>query len=132
MPDKTIAFVTNQYRCDRLIRAAHKISGETCSELLVVGVLDSEYTLDPEAVDYLFTETKRYKSTMRLLFTDDKIESMREITGQADSANIVTGMPHSHNSVLYDLWRDFPDKSFYTVDSGGEIAEVATKSAHTA
>jgi len=124
---KTIAFVTNQYRCDRLIQAAYKIACETQSELLVVGVLDSEYVLDPEAVDYLFMESKKYKSTMRLLFTEEKVAPMLDITGHSDSINIVTGMPSSHNSVLYELWREFPDKAFYTVESCGEIAEVATK-----
>ena len=132
---KTIAFATNQHQCDRLIRAAYQIACKTGSQLLIVGVSDSEYALDPQAADYLFTEAKKYKSTMRMLFTEDKTKSMREIISQPDSLNIVTGMPGCHNSVLYDLWRDFPDKDFYTVDSSGEVIEVATKESvqsHTA
>ena len=128
---KTIAFVTNQHRCDRLISAAYKLSDKTGSELMVVGVLDCEYVLDPKAVDYLFMKSKEYKATMRLLFTDDKIDAMREITAQFDAQRIITGMPQSHSSVVYDLWREFSDKSFYTVDSGGELVEVATKPMQT-
>jgi hypothetical protein len=124
---KTIVFVTNQHRCDRLISAAHRVSGETGSELTVVGVLDCEYVLDPKAVDYLFIKSKEHKATMRLLFTDDKIDAMRKITAQFDVQNIITGMPQSHDSVVYDLWREFPDKSFFTVDCDGELIEVAMK-----
>jgi hypothetical protein len=94
---------------------------------MVVGVLDCEYVLDPKAVDYLFMKSKEHKATMRLLFTDDKIDAMREIIAQFDLCNIITGMPQNHNSVVYDLWREFPDKSFYTVDSDGELVEVAMK-----
>ena len=124
---KTIAFVTNQHQCDRLIHAAYKVAIDTQSELLVVGVLDSEYELDPQAVDYLFMESKKYNSSMRLLFTDDKTERMREVIERCDCEYLVTGMPHSHNSVQYELWREFPNKSLYTVDNCGEITEVATK-----
>jgi hypothetical protein len=122
---KTVAFVTNQYRCDRLIHAAKKIADQTGSELMIVGVLDCEYALDPEAVDYLFNQSRENHATMRLLFTGDKAEVLREITAGYDVDFVVTGMPHSHHSVVYDLWRKFPQKNFYTVDYSGELIEVA-------
>ena len=122
---KTVVFVTNQYSCDRIICSARTVANETSSELLVVGILDSEYELNPEAIDYLFLLSKQNKATMRLLFTEDKVSAMREAVGQYGCKAAVTGMPSSNQSVLYTLWKEFPGVAFYTVDLNGEIVEVA-------
>lgn len=123
---KTVTFVTNQYSCDRIIYSARVVADETKTELVVVGVLDSEYELDPEVVDYLFVLAKKNNATMRLIFSEDKLGSMREMVGSFDCQHIVTGMPSTNQSVLYKLWKDFPAKQFYTVDPSGEIVEVAS------
>ncbi len=122
---KTITFVTNQYSCDRIICAARVVADETSTDLIVVGILDSEYELDPEVIDYLFKLSKQNKATMRLLFTEDKTEVMTDAISQLNCSNIVTGMPSNNDSVLYKLWKMFPFKNFYTVDGTGEIVEVA-------
>ncbi len=121
----TLAFVTNQYSCDRIICAARTVADDTNTDLVVVGVLDSEYKLDPEVVDYLFNLSKKNKAMMRLLFSEDKTGVMTEAISQYDSRNIVTGMPNSSSSVLYKIWKMFPAKKFFTVDSSGELVEVA-------
>lgn len=125
---KTITFVTNQYSCDRIIYSARVIADETNTDLVIVGILDNEYELDPEVIDYLFVLSKKNKATMRLLFTDDKTAVMTEAISQSDCTNVVTGMPNSSESVLYRLWNLFPAKNFHTVDTSGEIIEVANKS----
>lgn len=122
---KTIAFVTNQYSCDRLICAARKIADESATELIVVGILDSEYALDPQVIDYLFMLSKKNKATMRLLFSEDKQDLMVETISQYECRHVVTGMPNSADSVLYAIWKMFPHKKFHTVDVSGEIFEVA-------
>lgn len=125
---KTVAFVTNQYSCDRIIQSAKVVADETNTDLIVVGVLDNEYELDPAVVDYLFVLSKKNKATMRLLFSEDKTAVMTEAISQPDCVNVMTGMPNSHESVLYQIWNMFPAKNFYTVDTTGEIIEVASKS----
>ncbi len=125
MLEKTITFVTNQYSCDRLIHAARVIADETKTDLVVVGILDSEYELDPQVIDYLFNLSKKNKATMRLLFSEDKESVMVEAISQADSINFVTGMPSNSESVLYKLWKMFPVKNFYAVEVSGEVVEVA-------
>ena len=122
---KTITFVTNQYSCDRIICSARVVADKTKTDLIVVGILDSEYELDPQVIDYLFNLSKKNKATMRLLFTEDKVGVMQEAVGQHDCKNVVTGMPSSNESVLYKLWKQYPAKDFYTVDISGEIVEVA-------
>lgn len=129
---KTITFVTNQYSCDRIIYSARVIADETNTDLVVVGVLNSEYALDPEVIDYLFILSKKNKATMRLLFSEDKSGVMAEAISQYGCANVVTGMPNSSESVLYKLWKMFPDRHFYTVDTTGEIVEVASSHICTA
>lgn len=123
---KTITFVTNQYSCDRIIYSARVIADETNTDLVVVGIMDSEYELNPEVVDYLFVLSKKNQATMRLIFTEDKTAVMRDMVAEYDSEHVVTGMPSSNQSVVYDLWKEFPNKRFYTVDPSGEIVEVAS------
>ncbi len=122
---KTVTFVTNQYQCDRIICAARTIADKRQSELVVVGVLDSEYELNPQVIDYLFNLSKQNRATMRLIFTELKLEALRDTIRQHDCQYVVTGMPSSNSSVLYSLWKDFPNKHFYTVDTTGEVIEVA-------
>lgn len=123
---KTVTFVTNQYSSDRIIYSARVVADETNSELVVVGVLDSEYELNPQVVDYLFVLAKKNNATMRLVFSDDKLGAMREMIGTFECQHVVTGMPSSNQSVLYSLWKDYPGKQFYVVDAEGEIVEVAS------
>lgn len=122
----TVAFVTNQYSCDRIIYSARVVADETKTDLVVVGVMDSEYELNPEVVDYLFILSKKTQATMRLIFSEDKTAVMRELIAAYDCQHVVTGMPSNNQSVLYSLWKDFPDKQFYTVDNSGELVEVAS------
>lgn len=122
---KTVTFITNQYSCDRIIYSARVVADETATELVVVGIMDSEYELNPEVVDYLFILSKKNQATMRLIFSEDKTGVMRDIIMDYDSRCIVTGMPSSNRSVLYAMWKEFPDKQFYTVDPSGELVEVA-------
>jgi len=122
---KTVTLVTNQYQCDRIITAARRIADETGTELLVSGVLDSKYELNPQAIEYLFNLSKQNGATMRLVFAEDKISLLCDLVGQSDHHYVVTGMPSSNQSVLYDLWKKFPNKSFYAVEPSGELTEVA-------
>ncbi|HHY53569.1 MAG TPA: hypothetical protein GX499_10080 [Clostridiales bacterium] len=122
---KTVVFVTNQYSCDRIIYAARIVAEETKTELNIIEILDSEYELNPQAIDYLYNLAKAVGATMRIVFTGDKLAVMREEIAQYDCSAVVTGMPSSHNSVLYDLWKEFPNKQFHTVDVSGELVDVA-------
>jgi len=124
----TVTFVTNQYQCDRIICAARTVADMTSSQLVVIEILDAEYELNPQAVDYLFGLSRQNKADMRIMFSDDKLRDMRNAIREDESRHIVTGMPNSNHSVLYDLWKEFPDKIFYTVDTTGEIIEVASNS----
>jgi len=123
--NKTMTFVTNQYSCDRIIYAAREIADNNETELVVVEILNSEYELNPQAIDYLFKASKRNKATMRMLFTDDKIHSMIEVISQYDCKYIITGMPDSNQSILYDIWKMFPEKEFFVIDPNGNTVEVA-------
>ncbi|MCL2579252.1 MAG: hypothetical protein FWE32_04390 [Oscillospiraceae bacterium] len=123
---KTIVFVTNQFSCDRLIHAARIVAEETKTELNIIEILDSEYDLNPTAIDYLFGLSKQVNATMRLISAEDKLGLMKKTIAQRDVQCVVTGMPDSNKSVLYDLWKEFPGKSFHTVDANGELTAVAS------
>ena len=129
---KTVVFVTNQFSCDRLIHAAHEIAQKTKTELNIIEILDSEYALDPKAIDYLFMMAKKANGIMRLISAPDKLALMRKTVGARDVQCVVTGIPSSENSVLHDLWKKFPQKSFYVVDHAGILIEVPGSKSITA
>lgn len=120
----TVAFVTNQYSCDRIITAARQVADLNNSELVIVGIMDNEYALDPEAIDYLFKRSKEQGASMRLIFREDTLNVMKEVISQYECRYIVSGMPSNNESVLYSLWKDFGEKFFYTVSPDGDVVEV--------
>jgi Mg2+/Co2+ transporter CorC len=121
---KTVILVTNQCSCDRIIYAARIVADETQTELNIIEVLDSEYVLNPQAIDYLFVLAKQNNAVMRIVMAEDKLAVIRDTIAARDVAHVVTGMPSSHNSILYDLWKEFPEKRFHVVDETGEIVEI--------
>ena len=129
---KTLVFVTNQFSCDRIIFAANIVAEKTKTELNIVEILDSEYDLNPQAIDYLFMLAKKVNATMRLISAQNKLNLMKKTISASDVHHIVTGMPNSHQSVLYDLWKQFPGKVFYVVDHTGELIDVASNKYATA
>ena len=129
---KTLVFVTNQFSCDRLIFAAQAVAERSKTQLDIVQILDREYDLDPKAIDYLFMLAKKANAIMRLVSAQDKIALMKSLIGAADVDCIVTGMPNSHKSVLYELWKEFPGKNFHVVDETGETTQVASSKFATA
>ena len=130
--EKTIVFVTNQFCCDRIIHAAREVAQKTCTELNIVQILDNEYALDPEAIDYLFVQAKQVGATMRLISAPDKMALMRNTIASTDVRHVVTGMPSSNKSVLYGVWKQFPNKNFYVVDAEGGVIDVASNKYATA
>ena len=125
MGNKTIALITNQYSCARLILAAREIADRTNTDLVVVNVQDSEYEIDPQATDFLFMQAKQQGATMRLAFAEDKLKEIERLIAAYDCSKVVTGMPSSSNSVLYGLWKRFADREFFVVDEQGVVSEVA-------
>ena len=123
---KAVVFVTNQFSCDRLIFAAQAVAERSGTKLDIVQILDNEYELDPKAIDYLFGLAKQANATMRLVSAQDKVSLMKSVVGAPDVDFIVTGMPNSHQSILYDLWKEYPAKNFHVVDETGELTEVAS------
>ena len=122
---KTVILVTNQRSCDRIIYAAREVADATQTELNIIEVLDSEYPLNPEAIDYLFMLAKQNNAIMRIVMAEDKLAVIRDTIADYDVTHVITGMPSSNKSVLYDLWKEFPEKQFHVVDQTGEVIEVA-------
>lgn len=124
----TVAFVTSQYSGDRLIKAAKEVAVLKESELVIVSIMNNEYSIEPDVVDYLFKKSKEYGAVMKLIFREDTIDVMKEVISEYNCKYVVSGMPSRNNSVLYDLWREFIDKRFFTIDADGNTVEVANTS----
>ncbi|WRS26157.1 hypothetical protein U6B65_07265 [Oscillospiraceae bacterium MB08-C2-2] len=125
--EKTVVFITNQFSCDRIIQAAREVADQTETQLVILSFLDSEYDLNPQAIEYLYDRAKKSRASATFLFSPNRLEHMTKTVGQFDSVNIITGMPGGSESVLYKLWEQFPEKSFFIVDAEGCLTPVSTQ-----
>jgi K+-sensing histidine kinase KdpD len=122
---KTLARVTNPCSCDRIISAASILAERDENDLVVVCIIDEEFALNAEAVEYLFGLAKKHEAAMRLIFSANKEESIYDVLENCGCSSIITGMPGGGTSILYKLWKDYCELEFYVVDLEGQIVEVA-------
>ncbi len=124
----TIVCVTNQFSCERLIRAGRVIANISGTELLVVHVTHPTFAgTDGEAMQHLFDVSKENGADMSILYYDDPAKALIRFLKQNRAVNVVTGMPQARNSVLQALWNKFTHISFFTVDSEGGFSSLPTE-----
>lgn len=128
----TVVCVTNQYRCERLIKAGKAIADITHTPLLVVNALGSEYPQDPQALQHLFNVSREHDSEMTVLYTDNAYKALVKFIYTNKAVNVITGMPKDETSVTYKLWTKYTHIKFFTVEEDGEIREVTDKRTHIA
>lgn len=74
----TVVCVTNQFHCERLIRAGRLIAELSKTSLLVINVSSPDLSEnDAKALEYLFQVSKENGAQMTVLYSD---EPMRQLT----------------------------------------------------
>lgn len=122
---KTVVCVTDQFNCDRIIKSARVVCDITASDLSVINVSSPSRYQDPTSIEYLFKVSAHYGGTMTVIYNDNPAKAVIQYIKKNKVANVITGMPEGQNSVLHKIWSKFTHINFFTVDSSGELCEVA-------
>ena len=126
-PEKTIVLVTNQFQCERIIRAGRRVADISKTDLLVLNVQDSRYTPNPDALQHLFNVSKENGAVMQVSYAKNPSKAIIPFIKKYKTQNVLTGLPSSPDSVLQKLWNKFIHIRFFVVDGEGIAQEVAGK-----
>lgn len=120
----TVVCVTNQFHCERLIRAGRLIAELSKTSLLVINVSSPDLSEnDAKALEYLFQVSKENGAEMTVLYSDEPMRQLTKFIKESKAVNVVTGMAAQQNSPLPDLWRKFTSAHFFTVMEDGSFSE---------
>ena len=132
----TVVCVTNQFHCERLIRAGRLIADLSKTSLLVINVSSPNLSEnDAKALEYLFQVSKENGAEMTVLYSrNEVIAPLAKLTSEENKAvNVVTGVAAQQNSPLPSLWRKFTSAHFFTVTEDGSFSErECTRPSHIA
>ncbi|HAN44720.1 MAG TPA: hypothetical protein DCP97_04945 [Ruminococcaceae bacterium] len=124
---KTIVCVTDQFKCERIIKAAKFLSEITKTELYVISVLTPNNQTNNLAIEHLFKISKQNGAVMTVAYSNEPEKEIISYIKNNNSINVITGMPNDKNSVLYKMWTKFTNTTFFTVSESGELQEVTKK-----
>lgn len=124
LPPKTLVFVTDQFRCERLICTGRGLADYSSSELEVVSIQPEGCARYPQAIEHLFEISRQNHCQMSVLYAEDVLAAMTDYIKQNHTVNVVTGAPGDENSLLYQVFKRFPQIPFFTVAPDGEISTV--------
>ena len=121
----TVVCVTNQFQCERIIRAGRSIANISDTELLVVNVSPLDFARqNGEALEHLFRVSKENNAQMSVLYSDEALKTLTNFIKKSHAVNVVTGMPQQDNSVLVKMWEKLGGVSFFTVDEKGNFVNM--------
>lgn len=124
----TVACVTDQFQCERIIRAGRSIANLTDTSLLVINVSPIDSTAQSgEAIEHLFRISQQNDAEMSVFYSDKALKVLTTFIKKNHAVNVVTGMPQQQNSVLSKMWSKLGGVSFFTVDESGEFVHVPLK-----
>lgn len=115
----TVVCVTNQFHCERLIRAGRLIADLSKTSLLVINVSSPNLSEnDAKALEYLFQVSKENGAEMTVLYSDEPMRQLAKFIKENKAVNVVTGVAAQQNSPLPSLWRKFTSAHFFYCDRG--------------
>jgi len=120
----TVVCVTDQRRCDRIIRAGRALADISGTGLLVVNVVRPDSQQDTDSMEYLFSVSKQNNAEMALLYSDDVAKALIRYIKENKVANLLTGIPNEGDSVTTKIWKRFTHVTFFVVEQDGSLREV--------
>lgn len=130
----TVVCVTNQFHCERLIRAGRLIADLSKTSLLVINVSSPNLSEnDAKALEYLFQVSKENGAEMTVLYSDEPMRQLAKFIKENKAVNVVTGVARPAEFPLPSLWRKFTSAHFFTVTEDGSFSErECTRPSHIA
>ena len=127
---KTVVLVTNQFKCERIIKSGKVLSDLTGTELLVLSVQSNEFPQNPDAINHLFDVSTKSGAVMNVMYSENVEKAIMQYIKQQKPKNVISGMPRGSGSILEKLWSKFQSVSFFTVDEEGKLSEVTNRRAN--
>ncbi|MBC8546585.1 hypothetical protein H8711_06505 [Clostridiaceae bacterium NSJ-31] len=126
--NSTVVCVTDQRRCERLIKAGRVIADISKTNLTVISVMNPQrINKDTDALEYLFGVSKQNNAVMSIQYSTDPLARITDFIRENKAVNVVTGMREGQNSILPNLWKRFENTSFFTVTLDGEVLPGRTE-----
>lgn len=126
----TAVCVTNQYQCERLIRAGRTVSDIFKTGLTVIHISSPDISAeDAAALEYLFAVSKQHGAEMTVLYSKDPARELLSCLKDLKPAHVVTGLPSPGSPVLPRLWKKLAGINFFTVSLEGELQSVSPRPA---
>lgn len=104
MKPSVLVCVTNQYDCDRLIRAGYEIATQKDHDLRVLCVhkpIDNVSLLSDE-IEYLYQTSKQLGADMTIAFNNNPPKATVDFARKICAKEIVTGMPDNRINGFVD------------------------------
>ncbi len=120
----TLVLVTDQFACERIIKAAHVVADISQNPLLVLSVMRPDIQVNPAALEHLFEVAKEHGAQMTVTFSENPYSAIVHYIRDNHVVNAITGMPQDETSILWQMWKRLPNVNFFTVTEKGELHEV--------
>ena len=124
MNTMTIALVTEQFHCEKIIDAASRLAEKTGTSLEVISIVSDEYPRNPQAMERLFEVCREHGAVMTIEYNPEPSRVLGRMIDEKQPQNVVSGMPGKDNSILHRLWVRFRQIHFYTVDAQNNLKMV--------
>lgn len=124
-PGKALVCVTDQKKCDRIIRAGRVLADMVNRDLAVVNVSCSKQPQDPQSLEYLFAVSSGQKAEMILLYSDDVAKAIIRYIKDHKVDYVLTGVPREGDSVVSAIWEKFTHITFFVVEADGSLREIS-------
>ena len=120
----TLVLVTDQFSCERIIKAARVIADLSHTCLQVLSVVRPGVPANPQALEHLFAVAKEYDARMTVEFSDNPQSAIAHFIRDNHVVNAITGIPDGEGSILVRMWKTLLNVRFFTVSANGELHEV--------
>lgn len=120
----TVALVTNQFDCERIIEYGRAVADITNSRLNVINIDNNRYAPNPLAIEHLFGVSRRNNALMTVVYSEDVYKALNGILKSHKPVSVVSGLPSGKDSVLHRIWRKFVRINFFTVDMDGRLKQI--------
>lgn len=122
----TLVCVTNQFKCERIIKAGRVIANLTKTNLEIISVSNPDYPQNPEALEFLYKTSKENSGIMNIEYSATPYKTISKYIKQNKISNVLTGVPTTEDSIIYSLREKFTHINFFTVEEDGEIKQAKT------
>ena len=123
----TMVLVTDQFQCERLIKAGRALADELGTSLEVINVAAAGVERNPQALEFLFQVSKDHGALMMIHYSDDPAKFITRLIRDEMPSSVVTGLPQQQGSLLHRIWTRFETISFYTVEHDGTVRPITLK-----